>query len=216
MEAEPHFSAPAQGVGAALGRGEEGAAHGGVPGARHPVWEAARRPQAAVCPCPPSRLAGRPASAPCRHRTPRHPCPRGTRRDAACGTDLGTHGLDAGTVRDASALHTGWRRGEPSRVSQVPRPRWLAPPRGAVVEGRSAASQRPQREAGASCSAVSSGADGAWSPGRDTTEDSRQETCHWSVTFPGCQWHCRPAGVHGPFHTPGLTNPASFSIIFPE
>lgn len=32
MEAEPHFSAPAQGVGAALRRREEGAAHRGVPG----------------------------------------------------------------------------------------------------------------------------------------------------------------------------------------
>ena len=32
MEAKPHLSAPAQRVGAALGRREEGAAHGGVPG----------------------------------------------------------------------------------------------------------------------------------------------------------------------------------------
>lgn len=37
MEAKPHFPAPAKGVGAALGRGKEGAAHRGVPETRDPV-----------------------------------------------------------------------------------------------------------------------------------------------------------------------------------
>lgn len=116
MEAKPHLSAPAQGVGAALGRGEEGAAHRGVPGARDPVWAAAVRLR------PPRGLAGRPASGPRSRRTPRRPRPRGTRRDTACGTDWGTHGLDAGTARDASTRHPGRRRREPPRASPVPQP----------------------------------------------------------------------------------------------
>lgn len=37
MEAKPHFSAPTQGVGAALRRSEEGAAHGRVPEIRDPA-----------------------------------------------------------------------------------------------------------------------------------------------------------------------------------
>lgn len=37
MEAKPHFPAPAKGVGAALGRCKEGAAHRGVPETRDPL-----------------------------------------------------------------------------------------------------------------------------------------------------------------------------------
>lgn len=131
MEAKPHFSAPTQGVGAALGRGEEGAAHGGVPAERDPCGRQLGSPGRCLSVSIKQARAGRPASAPCGRQTPLRPRPCWTRRDAVRSADLGTHDLDAGTARDASTLHPGWRHREPSRVSRVPPSlRWLTPPWG--------------------------------------------------------------------------------------
>lgn len=200
MEAKPHLSAPAQGVGAALRRGEEGAAHRGVPGARDPVWAAAVRPR------PPRGLAGRPASGPRSRRTPRRPRPRGTRRDAACGTDWGTHGLDAGQ-RETPQRGTqgGGAESLPARA-RSPSPRRLTAPRG---DGRRGS---VGREPEATCAKqarppVPGHRDAAprRAPGRRRVIKVAPTPSRW--------WPCRPAGAHGPSHSPDLTDPASFPVI---